>query len=318
MKFFDAIFKKKKETETIANTPVQKSKEAQSLKELEGFLQKLQESDHYIARSEYYEQVREYAETVSFMRKMDEADMLVDFCSKNGLSSENVRELCINYENIVSFVDNINENYLSRKKNEEKEYLDNILKDIDPDICLDENQREVILSDEDYGLVVAGAGAGKTTTVAAKVKYLVEKQHIDPSQILMISFTNKAVNELRERINRDLNIPCPIATFHSAGNAILHKNDPQNFNIVDSNKLFFCIQQYLKDKILREPVMVKKLVLFFASYFDAPYEGDDINDFFNHMAHANYATMRSELEDFRTEVIDRKTRNKVTIQNEVV
>ena len=39
MKFFDAIFKKKKETETIANTPVQKSKEAQSLKELEGFLQ---------------------------------------------------------------------------------------------------------------------------------------------------------------------------------------------------------------------------------------------------------------------------------------
>ena len=70
----------------------------------------------------------------------------------------------------------------------------------------------------------------------------------------------------------------------------------QNFNIVDSNKLFFCIQRYLKDKILREPVMVKKLVLFFASYFDAPYEGDDINDFFNHMAHANYATMRSELE----------------------
>lgn len=239
MKFFDAIFKKKKETETTANTPVSKSKEAQSLKELEGFLQKLQESDHYIARSEYYEQVREYAETVSFMRKMDEADMLVEFCSKNGLSPENVRELCTNYENIVSFVDNINENYLSRKKNEEKEYLDNILKDIDPDICLDENQREVILSDEDYGLVVAGAGAGKTTTVAAKVKYLVEKQHIDPSQILMISFTNKAVNELRERINRDLNIPCPIATFHSAGNAILHKNDPQNFNIVDSNKLFF-------------------------------------------------------------------------------
>lgn len=318
MKFFDAIFKKKKEAEITANTPVSKSKEAQSLKELEGFLQKLQESDHYIARSEYYEQIREYAETVSFMRKMDEADMLVDFCSKNGLSSENVRELCTNYENIVSFVDNINENYLSRKKNEEKEYLDNILKDIDPDICLDENQREVILSDEDYGLVVAGAGAGKTTTVAAKVKYLVEKQHIDPSQILMISFTNKAVNELRERINRDLNIPCPIATFHSAGNAILHKNDPQNFNIVDSNKLFFCIQRYLKDKILREPVMVKKLVLFFASYFDAPYEGDDINDFFNHMAHANYATMRSELEDFRTEVIDRKTRNKVTIQNEVV
>ena len=123
MKFFDAIFKKKKEAETTANTSVSKSKEAQSLKELEGFLQKLQESDHYIARSEYYEQVREYAETVSFMRKMDEADMLVEFCSKNGLSPENVRELCINYENIVPFVDNINENYLSRRKNKRKPLL---------------------------------------------------------------------------------------------------------------------------------------------------------------------------------------------------
>ena len=83
-----------------------------------------------------------------------------------------MQELCTNYENIISFVDNINENYLSRKKNEEKEYLDNILKDIDPDICLDENQREVILSDEDYGLGrLPGQGCGeKQTTVAAKVK----------------------------------------------------------------------------------------------------------------------------------------------------
>ena len=44
MKFFDAIFKKKKEAETTANTSVSKSKEAQSLKELEGVLQKLQEA----------------------------------------------------------------------------------------------------------------------------------------------------------------------------------------------------------------------------------------------------------------------------------
>ena len=41
---------------------------------------------------------------------------------------------------------------------------------------LDEEQRRVVLSDEDYTLVVAGAGAGKTTTMAAKVKYLVEKE----------------------------------------------------------------------------------------------------------------------------------------------
>lgn len=43
-------------------------------------------------------------------------------------------------------------------------------------IGFDEDQRRVVLTDEDYCLVIAGAGAGKTTTVAAKVKYLVDKK----------------------------------------------------------------------------------------------------------------------------------------------
>lgn len=316
MKFLEGLFRKKKIKEKIPDAPV--SKECTDLREWEGFLQKLQNANHYIARNEYLQQMGRYVETIHFMRKMDEAQMLLDFCGKNNLSVDRVRELCTKYENITEVVDHINEDYLTRRKIEEKDYLDSILKDVDPNICLDEDQREVILSDEDYGLVVAGAGAGKTTTVAAKVKYLVEKQQIDPAQILIISFTNKAVNELRKKINRDLNINCPIATFHSAGNAILHKNDSQNLNIMDSSKLYYCVQGYLKGKVLQEPAMVSKLVLFFASYFDAPYEGDEINAFFNHMAHANYATMKSELDDFRTDVIDRKTRNKVTIQNEVV
>lgn len=75
----------------------------------------------------------------------------------------------------------------------EKDYLDNVLKSVDPVIDLDEDQRRVVLSDEDYTLVIAGEGAGQTTTVAAKVKYLVDKKDIDPKKILVISFTNKAV-----------------------------------------------------------------------------------------------------------------------------
>ena len=120
-------------------------------------------------------------------------------------------------------VENHNEQYIQKHLISDKTYLDNILKEIDPKILLDEEQRRVVLSDEDYMLVVAGAGTGKTTTVAAKVRYLVEQKNVDPKQILVISFTNKAVNELKERINEGLLIPCPITTFHSAGYAILRK-----------------------------------------------------------------------------------------------
>lgn len=200
----------------------------------------------------------------------------------------------------------------------EKNYLDNILKECDPAILLDDDQRRVVLTDEDYCLVVAGAGAGKTTTVAAKVKYLVDKQGVDPKQILVISFTNKAVNELKQRIIGDLHIECPIATFHSTGNAILHKHNPDNLNIADQSKLYYVLQDYFRETILRNESTVNNLILFFASYFDAPFEGKDLNDFFNHLAKANYSTMRSELDDFRKEVIDTRTRKQVTIQSEIM
>lgn len=185
-------------------------------------------------------------------------------------------------------------------------------------ILLDDDQRRVVLTDEDYTLVVAGAGAGKTTTVAAKVKYLVDKQCVYPKRILVISFTNKAVNELKQRIIGDLHIECPIATFHSTGNAVIHKQNPDKLNIVDSNKLYYVVQDYLRGSILRNESAVNNLILFFASYFDAPYEGNDLNAFFNHIAKSNFTTMRSELDDFKQQVIDTRTKKAVTIQSEMM
>lgn len=299
-------------------SPGEVSGKCAELMEWERFLEKLHHTDHYISRKEYRSEIPRFSETMQFIRMIDENHILEDFCNKNGFEAERAKALCSSYENIDSLVERINDQYVNQKLVEEEEYLDQILKDVDPAIRLDEDQRRVVVSDEDYSLVIAGAGAGKTTTVAAKVKYLVEKQQIAPDQILIISFTNKAVNELRERINRDLNIPCPIATFHSTGNAILHKNDPEKRNIVDGSKLYYCVQGYFQGTILKDPGVVNSLILFFASYFDAPYEGDDINHFFNHMANASYATMRSELDDFKEEIIDRRSRKKVTIRNEIV
>ena len=85
-----------------------------------------------------------------------------------------------------------------------------------------------------------------------------------------------------------------------------------------NNKLNYDLQDYFKDKVLKNERMVKELIMFFAPYFDAPYTGDDLNHFFNTIAKNDYKTMRSELNDFRKEVIDRKTKNKITIQNEYV
>ncbi len=245
--------------------------------------------------------------------------MLADFCQRNGISLPEVQNTTAAYTEIEKRVDQLNEEFITKSLTTEKEYLDNILKPVDPAVSLDDDQRRVVLTDEDYCLIIAGAGAGKTTTVAAKVKYLVDRQGIKPSQILVVSFTNKAVNELKEKIQSALGIPCPIATFHSAGNAIIHVNTPaEKLNIVDNSRLYFVIRDYFRGSVMQNESIVNKLIMFFASYFDAPYEGDDFNAFFNNIAKANYSTMRSDLEDFKCQVIDARTKKSVTIQNEVL
>ena len=211
-----------------------------------------------------------------------------------------------------------NHAFLQRHLASEKQYLDNILKQVDPVINLDDEQRKVVLSDEDYTLVIAGAGAGKTTTVAAKVKYLVEKKNINPDQILVISFTNKAVGELRSKINKALKINCPVTTFHKTGYAILRRQDEERKLIVEGGFMFNVISNYLKGNILENPELVDKLILFFGSYFDAPYEGDDLNTFFNYIAKADFSTLRGNMSEFTEQIINQRTGKQVTIARETL
>lgn len=314
MGFFQKLFPKKKKAIQAEAHP----EEITKLLDLKAFMDGLLRCDHYVAKSEYKDKLQEYADLTNWFRVLQQSGTLEEYCKKNGSS---VSEITSAIDMLIGFgdlIDRQNERFIKSQLQVDKEYLDTILKECDPNIVLDEDQRRVVLTDEDYTLVVAGAGAGKTTTVAAKVKYLVDKQGVDPRQILVISFTNKAVNELKQRIIGELHIDCPIATFHSTGNAVLHKRNPDKLNIVDDSKLYYVVQDYLRGSVLKNESAVNNLILFFASYFDAPYEGKDLNAFFNHIAKANFTTMRSELDDFKQQVIDTRTKKAVTIQSEVM
>lgn len=327
MEFLKRLFDRKKyiSDKDSANacpkaSPIEPQNEnCKKLLEFQAKAKTILEKDAYIARSDYSGLTEAYAETIHFFEVMESGGMLADFCARNSVEEKEGRMIMEQYRHIENEVDRHNEEYISRTMDREREYLDNILRQVDPTVTLDEDQRKVVLTDEDYCLVIAGAGAGKTTTVAAKVKYLVDKKNIDPSRILVISFTNKAVNELKDKIQTGLGIHCPIATFHSTGNAIIHKHMPEEkLNIVENTKLYFVIRDYFRNSVLKNESMVNNLIMFFATYFDAPYEGNDLNDFFNKIAKANYSTMRSDLEDFRREVIDARTKKSVTIQNEIL
>ena len=246
----------------------------EEIKDVEIFNSKLKElmgSDNYISRKDYMFLFEEHEKTYNSLCAIKNAGLLKSYCKKNKISENMVIEFISNYSNLKDVVSNRNKSFVQAKMNKEKKYLDEILKDVDPKIMLDDDQRKVILTDEDYCLVIAGAGAGKTTTVAAKVKYLVEKKNVDPKQILIISFTNKAVGELKDKINKDLKIECPITTFHSAGNAILRKKTDEKLNIVEGGFLYNTVKDYFLNK-MKDKRSADNIVLFFGSYFDCQYE----------------------------------------------
>ena len=282
-------------------------------------LKELLNSDKYLAVSDYREIVPKYADIYNFFLGQQRAKTLSFFCKQNDLQKKWVEKFLEYYVDFDDFktipasVEKHNKVYVANHLKSEKEYLDAILKKVDPVINLDDEQREVVLSDEDYTLVIAGAGAGKTTTVAAKVRYLVEKRGIKPEQILVISFTNKAVGELRDKINKGLGIPCPVTTFHSTGYAILRKKEAAGKNIVDGGFMFNVINNYLKGNILEQPELVDKLILFFGSYFDAPYEEDDLNSFFNYISKADFSTLKGNMSEYTEEIINKRIGKKISI-----
>ncbi len=177
-----------------------------------------------------------------------------------------------------------NEKVLERDLIKYKDYFDNMYKGIDDNIHLDEEQRRAILTDEDYSLIIAGAGTGKTTTMASKVKYLVDIKEIVPSKIAVMSFTKKATQELENRIKIDFEIPVNVTTFHSLGLAYIREifKDHKCY-VIDSDAREKIFTSYFKEQIFPYKEKIKEMMdLFsqdkiglpwvFSKYFKENYE----------------------------------------------
>ncbi len=297
--------------------------EATQLNSFDVQLKTLLAQDKYLSRKDYQPLLEEFSSLFLQLATLDESDALEYFCNGKGIDLTDAVNFLCTYNDLMTIensqvIEEHNEKFIKNHLSKEKRYLDRILSKVDANIVLDDEQRRVVLSDDDYTLVIAGAGAGKTTTVAAKVKYLVEKQKILPEQILVISFTNKAVGELRDKINKALKINCPVTTFHKTGYAILRRQESDRKMVVVEGFMFNVINNYLKGNILENPELVDKLILFFGTYFDAPYEGDNLNDFFNYITKADFSTLRGNISEYTEQIIDQRTGKHISIAHETL
>jgi DNA helicase-2/ATP-dependent DNA helicase PcrA len=119
---------------------------------------------------------------------------------------------------------------------------------------LNSRQREAVNYTEGPLLVLAGAGSGKTRVLTAKIADIIEKGHAEPWEILAMTFTNKAAQEMRERVNNILPGRCSrirMGTFHSVCAWILrreahHLGYNENYTIYDADDQKTLIRRLLK------------------------------------------------------------------------
>ena len=119
---------------------------------------------------------------------------------------------------------------------------------------LNPNQRQAVTTTEGPLLVLAGAGSGKTRVITHRVVHLLERG-VPAESIVALSFTNKAADEMRERLHKMVGKHADtlvLGTFHSLGAAMMREQPdqfgvPKRFSILDQGDVYGVVRGVLRD-----------------------------------------------------------------------
>lgn len=207
---------------------------------------------------------------------------------------------------VEKYIDNNNTNYVH----------ENISSKIFDDIngkSLDNEQRKAILEDEVSSLVVAGAGSGKTLTICGKVKYLLEKNNVKPKDILLMSFSKKSVEDLKNKIVT-INENIKVTTFHALGLDIINNYTNERHTV--DEQIDEKIETYFRDVLPNRPTVFRNVFNYFYLFNyniknDKKYSNE--GELFKELKKENFITLKDRLSKINGHI-----KEKYTIKHEYV
>ena len=134
---------------------------------------------------------------------------------------------------------------------------------------LNKEQLEAVTTVDGAVMVFAGAGTGKTKTLISRIAYMIDEKNIQPYHILAITFTKKATNEMRERLNKLIGSKAAqvhISTIHSLCAMILRRNCEaldfaRNFEIIDEEDQLKVMTEIFKKNNIEKRVLSPRVAI---------------------------------------------------------
>src|SRR5919201_4097072 len=148
---------------------------------------------------------------------------------------------------------------------------------------LNPEQQEAVLHSKGPLLILAGAGSGKTRVIAHRIAYLVSEALCEPDRLLAVTFTNKAAEEMRTRVQALLGVDCRrmwISTFHALCARLLRREAPhiglsRDFVIYDSADQVAVVKQAQRELGIDDKLVPPRAALARISHCKNRMEGPD-------------------------------------------
>jgi DNA helicase-4 len=231
-------------------------------KSIEAKVKTIVEKDTYLV----YPEKQKLAEVLKFFR-----DDLDYFQSKNALV-----ETCNSYQVLVGkyrqTIADYNKGFLSKRK---QQYATLFVKG---NYVFDDEQKDAVLTDDRFNLVVAAAGSGKTEALITRIAYLIKRKPdtIQPNRILAIAYQRKDAKQITDRLLRDHGIDnVDVMTFHKLGKEILLKAGVKidRNSLLDENKKPEAIRALYKNR-LEEPEYYRLFIEYVKTLHDREWKSN--------------------------------------------